>query len=345
MTTNQYITEESFWTSWVWIAFRELLYIVGMFLLIFFVWFFDHAEESIPEIIKKIRNLRFPQDYYIFAILTGACYLLRLLYLTKRWQNKAKILPGSRGVPGGIKIGKFEIKIENDLMLFKKKGFLKSRSWKERKSEFRAVRLSGEYVHISDEDIDYFKYIVELLYVKQSKPIILCKDNILSDKEFISIRKTWKETARALGLPAVEPYPLGSLWRVVQDIDKPIRNLAKENKISFDFKIDSHLPKNTKLLQKNEELTIICGSKMIISPTLMKIGRNIIPFDEMQHIGTLRYTKSRKTYHTLVVASDSEGFFIDRLSIGQKYWLERLILAGACGKPNILRIKYESTIE
>jgi hypothetical protein len=332
MSTKQYITEESIWTSWGWKAFREFLYIAGIFLLMFFLWFFTHREKPIFEIIKDIQNLRFPQDYYIFAILTGAGYLLRLLSLTKQWRNKAKTLFKYQGVPGVIRIGKFEIKIENDLMLLKKKGFLKSRSWKERKSEFLAVRLSGEYVHRSDENFDYYKYIVELLHVKQFKSIILCKDNILSDKEFISIRKTWKETARALGLPAIEPYPLGSLWRGVQDIDKPIRNLAKENKISFDFKIDSHLPRHSELSQKNEELTIICGCKMIISPTLMKIGRIIIPFGEIQHIGTLRYTKSHKTYHTLVVASDSKGFFVDRLSVGQIYWLERLILAGACGK-------------
>jgi hypothetical protein len=335
------MTEESKRASWVWIAFREFLYIAGIFLLIFFIWFFDQEEKPIWEIIKNIQNLRFPQDYYIFAIVTGAFYLWRLASIAKRWRYKAKILPGSRGVPDGIKIGKFEIKIENDLMLFKKKGFLKRRRWKERKSEFRGVRLWGE--HVQGEEVNYFKYIIQLLYMKQSKTIILCKEEITSIKEFITIRKSWKETARVLGLPTVEPYPLGSLWRRIQDLDKPIRALAKKNRSSFNFKIDSHLPSRTKLLQKDEELTIIYRNdlrqniKIIISPKLMKIGRIIIPFDEMQYIGPL--------IHTLVVASDSEVFDMNELSYDQKFWLGRLILAGACGKPNILRIKYESTTE
>jgi hypothetical protein len=349
MRKNQYTTEESIWTSWAWIVIREFLFIAGLFLLLFFIWFFDHAEEPIPEIIKNIRNLRFPQDYYIFAIVTGAFYLLRLTSLIKGWRNKGRGLPESWGVSGIIHIGKFEITIENDSMLFNKKGFLKSRSWRERKSEFGGIRLSGEY-YADDEGGNTFKYIIGLQYVKPSKGIILCKEISSSIEEFISIRRTWKEAARASGLPAVEDYPLGSLWRKVQDLDKPIRNLAKKNRSSFNFKIDSHLPKHTKILQKDEELTIICGrgllskTKIIISPTLMKIGRIILPFDEIQHIGPLHHTKLFKSYHALVVASNSEGSFIEGLSIDQKFWLGRLILAGACGNTNIHRIKFQPII-
>lgn len=275
------------------------------------------------------------------------------------------ILPGSRSVPGVIHIGKFEIKIENDLMLFKKKGFSRSGSWKERKSEFRGVSLSGEYIREKDRfsrldgfghlsglyEEGYIKYFIQLLYLKQSKRIILYEKNIYSNKEYLPIRKAWKETARALGLPAVEYLPLRSIQRGVQDLDKPIRVLAKKNRNSFDFKIDSHLPPHTKLLQTTEELTIIYRRgllkkiKIIISPKLMKIGKIIIPFDEMQHIGLLHYEESGESYYTIVVASDSDVVRMTGLSSDQGFWIGELLLAGACGKPNIFRIKYESTIK
>lgn len=339
MSTKQDMTEESKRASWAWIALREFLYIAGIFLAILFIWFFDQEEKPISEIIKNIQNLRFPQDYYIFAIVAGVISLIRLAYLTNLWWNKAKILPESRGVPSVIHIGKIEIKIENDLLLFTKKGFLKSRSWKERKSELKGVELSGKFVEDSEGTV-YFEYFVELVYLKQSKTTILCKELIFSIKEFISIRKTWKETTRALGLPAIEEYLLGSLWRGVLDLDKSIRVLAKENKISFNFNKDSDLPTHTELLQKDEELTVIClvgllklfKRKIIISPKLVKNNEIIIPFDEMQHIRTMKYNTSWGSCYTLVVASDSEVFYMDGLSYDQGIWLGKLILAGACGK-------------
>lgn len=138
---------------------------------------------------------------------------------------------------------------------------------------------------------------------------------------------------------------MGSVRREVQDLDKPIRDLAKENRISFDFKIDLHLSSNIKLLQKGEELTIIYRigplrihkKEIIISPNLMIIGKVIIPFYEMQYVGPLQHTKSsdswsRKTYYTLVLASNSDAFDMIGLSCDQVSRLGRLILAGACGK-------------
>ena len=232
----------------------------------------------------------------------------------------------------------------------------------EQKSDFRGVSLSGEYIIEKDRisrlghltglyEGGYIKYIIQLLYLKQSKTIILYKKNIHSNKEYLPIRKAWKETARALGLPAIEYHPLRSIQRGVQDLDKPIRVLAKKNRNSFNFKIDTHLPPHTKLLQTTEDLTIICRTalikkiKIIISPKLIKIGKIIIPFDEMQHIGLLNYQDQGESYFTIVVASDSDVVRMSTLSIDQGFWLGELLLAGACGKPNIFRIKYESTIK
>jgi hypothetical protein len=346
------MNEKSKGASWAWIVFGSFLISAGVSLLIFFIWFFYQEEISISEIIKDIQNLRFSPGYYILAIVAGFIFFLSLLASLTEESRKAKILLDYRGVPGVIRIGKFEIKIENDLMLFKKKGFLRSRSWKEQKSGFKGVRLSAVYDWVGGEEegVECISYFVQLLHPKKLKTLILCKIFLMSPlKAFNLIRKTWKETARALGLPAIEDSPLRSIQRGVQDLDKPIRALAKRNKISFDLKIDSRLPSHTKLLQKEEELTIIwregllSKSEIIISPTLMKIGRIIIPLDEIQYIGPLRHPKSGE--NTLVVASDSETFFMNGLSHDQGFWLGRLILAGACGKPNIFRIKYKSTVE
>jgi hypothetical protein len=340
------MAEESKKVPWIWIAFREFLYIAGIFLLILLFWFLNR--EAISKIIKDIQDLKLPQDYYIFAIVAVALYLMILAFRIIGWRNRAKSLPESWGGSGVIHIGYFKIKRENDSILFNKKGFIKSRSWKQRKSEFKGVRLLGEYRYDKEEGSSLI-YTIDLLHKERSKTIILLEEWI-STWQFISIRKIWKETARALGLPAIENSSLGSLFRGVQDIDKTIRHFAKENKISFDFKI-SNLPENTKVLQKDDELTIIFRKgplskiEIIISLKFMKIGRIIIPFDEMQHIESLHHTTLTKSYHTLIFASDSEAFSIDGLSSGQISWLERLILAGACGKPNILRIKYEPTIE
>jgi hypothetical protein len=298
-----------------------------------FFWFFDRAGESIPEIIKKIRNLRFPKDYYIFVIVAVAFYLIILAFRVIGWRNRAKSLPEYWVVSGFIHIGYFKIKRENDSILFNKKGFIKSKCWKQRKSEFKGVRLLGEYFYDSEYGSN-FGYTIDLLHKERSKTIILFKKEIVAG-EFISIRKTWKETARALGLPAIENSSLGSLFRGIQDIDKTIRHFAKENKISFDFKI-SILPENTKVLQKDDELTIIFRKgllskiEIIISPKLMKIGGNIIPFDGIHHIESLYNHNSG--YAALIVTSDSEAFSIDGLSSGQISWLERLILAGVCEK-------------
>jgi hypothetical protein len=341
------MTKESKRASWVWIAFREFLYIAGIFILVFLFWFFNR--EAISEIIKDIQNLKLPQNYYIFIIVAVAFYLMILAFRVIGWRNNAKSLLEYRDVPGVIHIGRFEIKIENDLMLFKKKGFLRSKSWEERKSEFKGVRLSAGYDWIEDEGgrFYYLSYFVQLMHLeKWRKNITLCEKEISSLKQFISIRKTWKETSRALGLPAFEDSPLHSILRGIQDLDKSIRTLAKNNKISFDLKIDSHLPAHTKLLQKDGELTIICDKlKIIISPKLMEIGRIIIPLDEIQHIGPLIRPNEPGKRYTFVVASDSEIFIFREHSRDQGYWLAKLILAGACGRPNIYTIKYESTIE
>jgi len=80
-------------------------------------------------------------------------------------------------------------------------------------------------------------FLVELVHPDRRKTILLYK----SDTEEV-IRKLWKDAARTLHLPALDETSGGIVICAPEDLDKSIRDLAAEGKISTIFDADTPPP-------------------------------------------------------------------------------------------------------
>ena len=101
------------------------------------------------------------------------------------------------------------------------------------------------------------KYIIELFHKNRNKiaPLYIST----SDK---NIRKIWEYYARTLGLPALLMTDEGITTRRVEDLDKSIRQLAKEGLIENKYDDRSPLPNALALVRKRDK-TVIKTRKIV----------------------------------------------------------------------------------
>ncbi len=102
--------------------------------------------------------------------------------------------------------------------------------WTEPLHRYRGIRSRSEYRSGGKNSSSYTLYIVELFHDDKKKRITLYESR--SDAGF---RKIWEDYCRQLNKPALEGEGAAMITRSVEDLDKSVRELAREGKLDVTF--------------------------------------------------------------------------------------------------------------
>ncbi len=154
------------------------------------------------------------------------------------------------------KLGKRQtIEISRDLVRVTEKGLYAS-NWDEPVSAFKGIlRRTDEETRAGGGpeggSMKVTVHLVELVHPDRRKTIRLYEADTEED-----IRKLWKDAARALHLSALDETSGGMVTCAPEDLDKSIRDLAAEGKISAYFDADTLPPKGIVWKQTESELKV-----------------------------------------------------------------------------------------
>ena len=105
-----------------------------------------------------------------------------------------------------------------------------TKQWTARLSDFTGVGSRSEHHSGGKNKPSYTLYIVELLHPDPKKAVRLYESRM-----DLGIRGIWENACRVLNLPAVEGEGASLVTRAVEDLDKSVKELAREGKLHVDF--------------------------------------------------------------------------------------------------------------
>lgn len=111
-----------------------------------------------------------------------------------------------------------------------RKSIFGTKQWTARLSEYTGVRWRSEYHSGGKNSPSYTLYIVELLHPESKKTVRLYESRMDA-----GIRGIWENACRALNMPAMEGEGASLVTRAVEDLDKSVKDLAREGKLKVDF--------------------------------------------------------------------------------------------------------------
>lgn len=178
------------------------------------------------------------------------------------------------------KLGKRQtIEISRDLVRVTEKG-LHASKWDEPVSAFKGIlrrrdeeTQSGPAAMGFGGGIKVTVHLVELVHPDRRKTIRLYKADTEKD-----IKKLWKDAARALHLSALDETIGGIVTCAPEDLDKSIRDLAADGKISAYFDAGELPPKGIVLKQTEGELKVTLRPATKYSNVLEFIGGGLAIF-------------------------------------------------------------------
>lgn len=125
----------------------------------------------------------------------------------------------------------------------------KKKAYKDKLKNYEGVRFRIEFFQYGF--LNKNKYIVELYHKSKNKTVPLYIST--SDKK---VRKMWEYYAKKLNLPALIMTDEGMVTRNVQDLDKSLRELAKEGVIENHYDDKAPLPPSLALVRKRDKIVI-----------------------------------------------------------------------------------------
>lgn len=160
----------------------------------------------------------------------------------------------------GSKIfGRSTIEIDRDMVRIVETGPFAD-NWEEPLSAYEGVLRETEVYEpgFLDRSTGYTYHRVVLLHPDRKRTL-----RLYTSHKDDGIRKVWEDAARALGLPALHETPDGTVSRSPKDLDKSVRQLAAEGKLSVDFDADTPPPRGITWEQVDSEMrvTLSLGAK------------------------------------------------------------------------------------
>jgi Tfp pilus assembly protein PilF len=186
---------------------------------------------------------------YILAKYIGT----KLLYGNGKKDKLDKKLPDFSNLPVKIsrwKLGKKQtIEISRDLITVTEKGLF-ANNWSEPVSTFTGTLREKYTVRHGDSGSKTY-HKVELVHPDEDKAVPIYKA-----REEKGIRRLSETAARALNLPVLEKTNEGIVTRAPEDLDKSIRDLGAEGKISVDFDPNATPPKGIEWGQIKGDMSV-----------------------------------------------------------------------------------------
>ncbi len=104
------------------------------------------------------------------------------------------------------------------------------RAWSEPFSRYEGVLCRSEWHSGGKNSSSYALHIVELCHPDKKNRI-----RLYSSRSDEGLRKIWEGYCRALNLPALEGEGSNRVVRAVEDLDKSVRDLVREGKMTVEF--------------------------------------------------------------------------------------------------------------
>jgi len=132
--------------------------------------------------------------------------------------------------------------IDKCQIAFSFKSLFRSKQWVEDLERYEGILYRDEYHSGGKNQRSFTLYIVELYHTDKDKVVILHQSTSSE-----GMREIWEDSCRKLNLPAVEKDGSSLIKRDVEDLDKSVRDLVKEGKISIHFDPSLTPPKGLKV--------------------------------------------------------------------------------------------------
>lgn len=148
------------------------------------------------------------------------------------------------------------IRIGRDGVEVEVKGPVRTTRWREKLAAYQGVRrrIVSERRGAGRMARSVTLHVVELAHADDDKTIRLHAAG--TDD---GIRALWEQAARALDLPALDETATGTVARAPADLDKSIRDLADEGKVTAAFEPATPPPRGIEWDRDGEELRVTIG--------------------------------------------------------------------------------------
>ena len=172
----------------------------------------------------------------------------------------ASQLPDMSRLPVTIRRGSLirseTILIDRTGVVVEVKGPVRTTRWRDELSAFRGVRRRtvSERRGTGRSARHVTRHLVELVHGDENKTLRLYAAGVDD-----GIRVLWEQAARALDLPALDETATGTVARPPEDLDKSIRDLAGEGKMTARFDTDKPPPSGIDWDRDGRELHVTIG--------------------------------------------------------------------------------------
>lgn len=148
------------------------------------------------------------------------------------------------------------IRIDRDGVEVEIKGPVRTTRWREKLSAYSGVRRRtvSERPGAGRRPCRVTLHVVELAHADDDKTI-----RLYAAATEDGVRAKWEQAARILGLPALDETATGTVARAPEDLDKSIRDLAREGKVAADFETAEPPPRGIDWERDGNELHVTIG--------------------------------------------------------------------------------------
>lgn len=165
------------------------------------------------------------------------------------------------------------------------------------------------------------KYIIELYHKNPEKMAPLYIST--KDKE---IRKIWEYYARTLNLPTLEVTDEGLVTRNVEDLDKSLRDMAKEKRLENNFDDKEALPPSIAVVRKRDK-TVIKARKIFWDAYNIIAWMCLILFGGILIFFSMNFSKVATSFsNSFLIAFYTVSLLIIGISIFALFRKDKIVL-------------------
>jgi hypothetical protein len=170
---------------------------------------------------------------------------------------------------------------------FSSKSLVRSKQWMEEIDRYEGIAYREESHGGTKTSRPYTLYIVELYHADSNK-----NQKIYQSTSAQGARQIWEDYCRVLNLAAVEKDGSTLIKRNVEDLDKSVRDLVKEGKLSIDFDPSRPPPKGLKVNAAEEifEVVLTKDRFSIVTYSLVLLFSGAFIFIGFNHEDGLPFT-------------------------------------------------------